>query len=278
MVKRSSFRDYDDSKFKISQNMITAWGTSHTLRTSFQSGMTRVPSVETPRKGIKSEKGNQLPYKPIVKYTSVQPEVILESAMGCICTAQGKIKGQQLAQLQNDPEQQTWERKDHFKFHRVKQDAPEHRISENTFDSHHVEQVIKFESLAKPGLCIGVAQHDCEPAEPEYKAVLVPISEPSCHLRMVHALNHSQYHVSFESVVHRGYFLNHSVDGDADNLIWFSTVSPPEQDGTSKRNQRDSRTERLRSLSSASSWTLRDKWIENAEDTKMDGKNSDEYV
>ena len=38
------------------------------------------------------------------------------------------------------------------------------------------------------------------------------------------------------------------------------------------------RTERLRSLSSASSWTLRDKWIENAEDTNMDDKNSDEYV
>ena len=83
------------------------------------------------------------------------------------------------------------------------------RADEDKFRVHNLgDNTIKIESLSSPGLYIGVGAG--------FKAVLVSDSDPSCHLRLAPPRNQMEGFISFESVQHPGFLLNH-----CNGKMWF---------------------------------------------------------
>ena len=77
--------------------------------------------------------------------------------------------------------------------------------------------VVMIESVSSPGLYIGVGRrHGRDYMTEGFQSVLVSEPDPSCRLRVVPSRIHSQLYISFESVQHPGYLLNH-----CDGLMWF---------------------------------------------------------
>ena len=122
---------------------------------------------------------------------------IFECSNGYGCSAKGMGEGQQLNNKRADNDQ--------FRVHILH------------------ENIFMIESLSSPGLFIGIGQKGPSPLymrglknDVGFKAVLVPASDPSCHMRLASARNGSDKFVSIESVTHPGHLLNHCT-----GPMWF---------------------------------------------------------